>query len=464
MTIATQLAITSLDGLVTNSYEINHVIYAGLTRVGLTGKVEADLASSWKSNANATQWTFTLRPGMKFSDGTPLSADDVLFSFNSVHDNKTALENTYLKPMKSVTKSGDSQIVFTLLQPDAIWDRVITWIPIASATAYKSEGAKKFASAPVGAGPYSVVSYNGTDKVVLKANPHYWDTAPAVANVTMQFVEDPTTRVNGLQSKQYDATLLSGPAVSTAKQAGLTVTSIPSSKVIWLGYNFADAAVKPVAFRQGVSAAIDRSALVKSLINGLGSPIGQLVPPTTTGYSAALAVPAYDVAKAKQLVAASGYAGQTIPLTYPQGSFVPAVKEVAQAVAAYLQSAGIKVQLQGLSQQAFLTAWVGKKLDGMFLMSIQNVLLDGGGNFQFLDTVANTFSDADLLSTYNASLAETDPAKRLTLLAKMSELNNTNQYYTPLFNDDFNYVYSKNFTLTAPASGYLLPQYFRPAS
>ncbi len=463
VTVATELAISSLDGLVTNHYEINHVIYAGLDRLGLTGKVEPDLASSWKANGDATQWTYQLRPNLKFSDGTPLTAKDVLFSFNSVHNNSAALENTYLTPMKSVTASG-STITFTLKQADAIWDRVVTWIPIVSEAAYKKEGAAKFASAPVGAGPYSVVSFDGVGKVKLTVNPHYWGTKPAIANVTMEYVEDPVTRLNGLQSGQFDAALLSGPSVQTAKSAGLTVTSIPSSKVIWLGYNFTSPSVSSLDLRRAVSAAIDRASLVKSLLNGLGAPIGQLVPPTTVGHDKSIAAPAYDVAAAKRLVAASGYKGETIPLNYPLGSFVPAAKNVAQAVASYLQAAGVKVELRATSQQTFLTDWVGKKLDGIYLMSIQNVLLDGGGNFQFLDTVANTFTDPTLTKTYDQSLAEVDPTKRDALLAELSAINNKNQYYTPLFSDEFNYVYSSKLKLTAPASGYLLPQYLSPAS
>ena len=366
--------------------------------------------------------------------------------------------------MKSVTADGTSKITFTLLQPDAIWDRVITWIPIVSSAVYKAEGPKKFATSPIGAGPYTVVSYNGVDKVTLKANAHYWDTKPAVANVTMEFIADATTRVNALQAKQVGATLLSGPSVTTAKNAGFTVKSLPSSKVIWLGYNFNSQSVQSVKLREAVSAAVDRSAIVKSLLGGLGSAIGQLVPPTTIGYDSKISAPTLDVTKAKQLVSASGYSGETIPLTYPIGSFVPSAPEVAQSVASYLSAVGIKVKLVGLAQQTFLTDWIAKKIDGIFLMSIQNVLLDGGGNFQFLDTAVNTFDNSALLPSYNASLADTDPTSRETLLSKLSQINNANQFYTPLFNDDFNYVYSKSFKLNAPASGYLLPQYFSPAS
>jgi ABC-type transport system substrate-binding protein len=134
---------------------------------------------------------------------------------------------------------------------------------------------------------------------------------------------------------------------------------------------------------------------------------------------------------------------------------------MAQAIGNYLKAVGINVKLSAVADTTFLTNWLAKKLSAMYLFSIQRVELDASGTFNFLDVTLATFSDPKPAQLYRQQLAELDANKRKALISELSRLNNDQAYYTPLFTNDFNYVYRKKFNLpTPPANGYPSPQDF----
>lgn len=448
---------TSVHGLITNDAPLTQIIDAALTRVAPDGTVEADLAASWSANADGTVWTYKMRPGLKFSDGSPLTSADVVFSYQTIQANDKSLNRTYIAPLTSITAPDASTVVMTLTAPNAAWPRVTTQIPIQPKATYDPT---TFATKPVGAGPYMLVSYNGTDKVTMTVNPNYWGPKPAIKNASLQYVADQTTRLNGLESGQFDAALLSGANITAAQSAGLTVKSIVSSKVIYMGYNLQSPGLNLLKLRQAISLAIDRSALVKTVLLGYGTPNDQMITSTTFGYDPSVKVPAQDLTQAKQLVQDSGYTGQTIQLDYPNG-YLPDPPDLAQAVANYLKAVGINVKLSQDDATTFLTNWATKKLPAMWLFSAQTVTMDGGGTFLYTEKVLDTSGDPKLLPMYLKQQGELDPKARLADMAAENAYRNQNAYFTPLFSDNFTYVFNKKFSLsTPPANGYPNPQFF----
>lgn len=448
---------TTVDGLVTNDAPLNQILGSSLTMVGLDGSVQPDLATSWSGNSDATVWTFKMRPGVKFSDGSPLTAADVVFSYKTILANQKSLQRTYVTPITEVSAPDPATVVFTLSAPGATWPRVTTQIPIAPAAKYD---ATTFATKPIGAGPYTLTSVSGTEMVTLAANPNYWGPQPAIKNATLRSVADQTTRLNGLQSGQFDVVLLTGASIEAAKAAGFQVTSIPSSKVIYMGYNLQTPPLELLKLRQAVSLAVDRAALVKTIALGYGTPANQMVSETTFGYDPSVKVPTLDVAGAKQLVSDSGYKGQTIQLDYPNG-YIPDPQNLAQAIGGYLQAAGINVKLNQNDAATFLTNWATKKLPAMWLFSAQTVTLEGAGTFNYTDVILDTSGDPKILDLYKRQLAEPDPQKRLAIMAEENAYRNQMAYYTPLFVENFTFAYSKKFSLpTPPRTGYPNPQYF----
>lgn len=457
ITIAIEQTVATMDGLVGNSAPVNQIIGAALVRVAPDGSAAPDLAESWTSNADATVWTFTLKPDLVFSDGTPLTAEDVVFSYRTVQENEESLQRSYIGPLQSVEAQGPTTVVFTLNAPNATWPRIVTNLAIAPEESYDPA---TFATQPIGAGPYTVVSFNGTDTMTVAANPNYHGDPPAIPEATVQYVADETTRLNGLQSGQFDVALLAGNNVTVAESAGLAVESVTGSKVIYLGYDAGSGPMANEKLRQAIGYAVDRAALVDTILLGYGEPVNQMVSSTTFGYDPAAPVPARDVERARQLVAESGYAGEPVPLRYPTG-YVPAPADLSQAVANYLTEIGITVTLEPQDASAFLTDWAENNLGALWLFSAQTVTLEGAGTFRFVDQQLHTAADPTMPTLYDTMVGQGDDAQRLATMAEMNRIRTERAYYTPLFVQNFVYVHDPAFTLaTPPANGYPNPAFF----
>ena len=462
VTIATASTLTSIDGTLENYDEINQTIYSSLVALGPTGQTVPQLATSWTSNADATVWTFTLRPGVKFSDGSALTAADVVWTYQADMKNAKSLQNADVSYVKGITGSGNT-VTMTLNAAVAPWPRLTALIPIVSQKAYQSMGATAFGSKPVGSGPYMVTNYDHVGTVTLKANPHYFGTAPTFSNVKVTAVDSDTTRLTGLQSGSYNVARITPTGEQSLNgSASVKTASIESDEVVYLGLNALTSPLTSVALRQAVSYAIDRSAITKSLFNGKANPVGQLVAPATVGYAKSVQAQAYDLAKAKSLVAASGYAGQTIYLDYPSDGVTPLPTQTAEAVANYLAKAGIHVKLRGTTQNTFLTNWFTKKLPGIYLFEFKPTTLDAQGVFTYLynaKTGVALYNDPtmDALETRQAS--QTDSSQRLQTLTQLSQRSAQQGYYAPLFDTTALYGYtSSRLKATPRVDGDILPQ------
>ena len=466
ITIAFSTPITSLDGTVSIDQEYNELIYDSLTKFSRAGKLAPDLATSWSSNHAATVWTFHLRPRVLFSTGTPLTTGDILFSYHTAAANPKSAQQTYVSQIAHASAPNARTVVFKLKAPNSVWANSVSFVPIVSEKAYKAEGATRFATAPVGSGPYAVTSYNQVDTIRLRANTHYWAGPPPIAEVVVKVVPTDTTRLAGLESGQFAAATLDGTDVSTARRAGLGVVSGPAPTVAYLGYDVKAPGLESAQLRRAISYAIDRPAVVSKILDGAGGATDQILAPTVFGYDPSLQPPAYSVAKAKQLVSSSGYHGQPITLTYPNGGgFLPAIDEIAQTTGNFLEAAGIKVKLVAEDSNAFLSDWIAKKLPGIFLFSQNLPSLDGSGGFQYTGTVANSFSSPEVTKLYNEQLSIRTPSERKNVLQKLSRVYVANAYYTPLFYPNTNYVYNKSkVNLPFEASGFLVPEDMAPAS
>ena len=461
VTIATASTLTSIDGTLENYDEINQTIYSSLVALGPTGKTVPQLATSWTSNADATVWTFTLRSGVKFSDGSPLTAADVVWTYQTDMKNAKSLQNADVSYVKSITSTGNT-VTMTLNAAVAPWPRLTALIPIVSQQAYQKMGASAFGSKPVGSGPYMVTNYDHVGTVTLKANPNYFGTAPTFPNVKVTAVDSDTTRLTGLQSGAYDVARIT-PTGEQSLRGGTTKTaSVESDEVVYLGLNALTSPLTNVKLRQAVSFAIDRSAITKSLFNGEANPVGQLVAPATVGYSSQVKPVDQDLAKAKQLVAASGYSGQTIYLDYPSDGVTPLPTQTAEAVANYLSKAGINVKLRGTTQNTFLTNWFTKKLPGIYLFEFKPATLDAQGVFTYLynaKTGVALYNDPTMDTLEAKQASQTNSAERLTTLTALSQRSVDQGYYAPLFSTTALYGYnSAKVRVTARVDGDILPQ------
>jgi len=291
-------------------FSIQRPIYEGLVGFDKAGKLVPELATSWTASPDATVFTFDLRKGVTFQDGTPFNAQAVKTYFDWVIDpaNHFVRQSLY-NVIKSIDVVSEYQVKFTLSKPFGamLYTFAHPAGRIVSPAAIKKYG-KDVSKHPVGTGPFEFVSWTPGQKIVLKANPSYWGTAPKVSELDFLFVPNAATRVAMLQSgeAQFIEDLppqLVDPIKSNSK---LSVSANPSIYVRYMAMNTQIKPFNDQRVRQALNYAVDKSTFVNVIAKGYGTELTAPIAKQVTGYAPQTPY-AYDVEKAKQLLAEAGY-------------------------------------------------------------------------------------------------------------------------------------------------------------
>ncbi len=291
-------------------FTIERSIYDGLVGFDKAGKLVPELATSWTANSAATEFTFDLRKGVKFQDGTPFNAEAVKTYFDWVKDpaNKFKRASLY-NNIKSIDVVSDYQVKFTL---DKAFGAMLFNFAhpagrIVSPAAIAKYG-KDVAKHPVGTGAYAFVSWTPGQKIVLKANPDYWGGAPKAAEEDFLFVPNAATRVAMLQSgeAQFIEDLPPELVKSMQGNSNIKVTAAPSIYVRYMTMNTQRKPFNDQRVRQALNYAVDKQAVLNVIAKGYGTELTAPIAKSVIGYAAQKPYP-YDPAKAKQLLAEAGY-------------------------------------------------------------------------------------------------------------------------------------------------------------
>ena len=313
LVIANAVKVDTLDpeaNSVNESIWLDQNLYSRLLQPNATGTgLLPDLASSWTVAPNGLSYTFHLRPDAKFSNGSPVTASDVVFSINR----SRAFAGGWgflLTAVKTITAPDAHTVVITLSQPHAplLADLAMYAYSVIPESLVKTQGASFFQH-PVGSGPFMVTSYNPDSEVDLARNPHFYGTKPKISKVRVLIVPDDNTRVLMLESKKAD--VIENPPGNLVEQInktpGLSVQLYPSTRVdiIQLDQHFAP--FKNVLVRQALNYAINRQAIVQLAYQGHATPGASFMPYKMKFFDSGIAPYPYDPAKAKQLLAKAGY-------------------------------------------------------------------------------------------------------------------------------------------------------------
>ena len=239
-----------------------------------------------------------------------------------------------------------------------------------SPTAAKALGMQDLGRAPVGTGPYKLAKWVAGDHIPLVANKDYWRGAPKMDEITWKFVPQSSSRSALLRAGDVDfVESLDGPdLVSVQSDPNLVVNRIPLLSWNFVGVNTKTKPFDNVKVRQAISYAIDANALIKSVLLGAGLPQSQLVPKGMLGYREDFKGYAYTPARAKQLLAEAGYPnGFDTELWYATG-YTSSVKELSEAIQAYLQAVGIRARIVVND----LPAWAAARREGRIPMIFMN--------------------------------------------------------------------------------------------
>lgn len=413
-------------------------VFDALTRIGPDGSVQPLLATSWQASNEGKTWEFTIRPNVKFHDGTTLTVEDIVWNFKRLATEEKSIVRTYVAKVKDVEAVGSDKVRFTLTESFAPFDRQMSLISIIPRKAFEELGPQRFSISPVGSGPFKVIRWVKDDRVELEAFADYWGGVPKIKNVNFRPVPSESARASALVSGELDIVPILPPAMvdNLSQRQNVKVVKVPSNKVVYLGFDTNNPLLANVKVRQAVDLAIDRKALTSRLLRGLGVPAGEVLAPVTFGYTDNIKATEYNVARAKQLVSESGYKGEKIVLQYPTNNLAFG-QEVAQAIANYLGAVGINVELQGMEYAAFFPLWGQKKLNGMHLFAfgpsimdaelVLSSLYDKNGRVYWVDPQVQ-----DLLVQQRA---ETNPEKRRALIGKIMQLSAENLPYAALYNE-----------------------------
>jgi peptide/nickel transport system substrate-binding protein len=309
------------------------------------------LAESYKRIDDNT-WEFKLRKNVVFQNGEPFDAKDVKFSIDRVLSaNEKSPQRGWINTVTSVQVVDNSTVRIVTNGPDPVLPARLTLIFMVPDQYVKEVGTEKFATNPVGTGPYKIGKWERGDYLDLDANPTYWGKAPIVKQARFRTIADTAARLAALRSGDVQLTtnLPADYLESIKKTAGLTVSTAPSSRVMFIALvNTKKGPLQDVRVRQAINHAVDVKAIINGVLLGYGnrsgSVNGHLLRLLGTDYKEPLYD--YNPAKAKQFLAAAGYPnGFEISLDSPNGRY-PMDKDISQVVASQLRQVGIKVNVK----------------------------------------------------------------------------------------------------------------------
>jgi peptide/nickel transport system substrate-binding protein len=350
---------TDTDGAANQSYM--DAIFGELYQLGQGGKWIPDLATNISAANGGKTWVFTLRQGVKFTDGTPFNAQAVDYNWQRDLKSSCTCKPEFLAP-PTITVTGPYTIDLSLPYVDAplladLQDDIFNWI--ASPTAVQKMGESAFALKPVGAGPFTVVSDSPSTDLVLKANPHYWQKGlPYLKTLTFKPVLDDETALKDLESgagQAYEG--MSTPSLAPVFKAHFTTTTEPSTSPYDIQLNTAIAPFNNILAREAIYYATDTPLLDSKLFGdaypvtqSFTAPAGLFYEPKVPGYIT------YDLAKAQALVKQVG--GISISLKTITS---PVAQTLDEGLAEMWEAAGMKVTLQNYDLTGLISVFLSGK-------------------------------------------------------------------------------------------------------
>lgn len=344
-----------------SSFRVMEQIYEGLLRFDNQLQLQPALAESWTISPDGREYTFKLRPGVKFHDGTPLTAEDVKYSFERVLNPETSSpQRSRIALIEAMEVLSPTEIKFTLREPFAPFLDTMPLISIVPRNFEEKVGDPKVNT--LGTGPFKLAEF-GPDFVRLVRNEAYWeDGLPYLDEVIIRQIPDPSTLRSALRTGQLDLIFGFGVDVTTAGSfAGLPdfkVISVPGLNYSLLGIQNARKPFDDVRVRQALSLAIDRQQIAEIVYFGRSAVAGPL-PPAVSKWDPlpSSELPNYtrDVETAKALLEEAGATNLTFKIM-PIPT-VPETIQIAQVIQAQLKDVGVETEVESVDFATFLQRW-----------------------------------------------------------------------------------------------------------
>ena len=422
ITVAIQLEPPNLDPTGGAAQAIDSVLYSnvfeGLTRFMADGSVVAGLASGWDISEDGLTYTFTLRDGVTFHDGTTMDAEDVKFSLDRARaEDSTNAQKGLFADIAEVTVIDPLTVQVTLSQENGSFLFNMAW---GDAVIVAPESIETIASNPIGTGAFTFTDWVQGDRLELARNENYWGDAPALETATFRFISDPTAAFAAVMAEDVDA-FVGFPAPENLPQ----FEADPRFQVLVgntegetiLSTNNMMPPFDNVLVRQALALAIDRQAIIDGAMFGYGTPIGTHFAPHNPDYVDLLANSQHDPDRARELLAEAGFAdGFTTTLKLPPPSYA---RRGGEIIAAQLRDVGIEAEISNLEWAQWIEEVFTGKDFGLTIVS-HTEPMDIGiyANPDYYFQYDNIVFQA-VMEKLNAT---TDPAMRSELMAAAQEI------------------------------------------
>jgi peptide/nickel transport system substrate-binding protein len=352
------------------SHAVIEQVYSTLMALDADAKPYPDLAQSVDVSPDGLTYSFKLRSGVAFHDGTPLAAEDVKFTLERLKDPKTGYSYAaQVEPIKAIDVVDPQTVRLTLSEPSGPL-LVNLAFPGSSIVSKKIvESGKDINAEPIGTGPYKFVGYQPRTAIKLTRNPDYYEKPkPYIENLEYDIISDATAITTALQSGVVNfSNVIPAKDWETIKaNPDLTTAPIEGGRWFWIMVNNTKPPLDNPKVRQAIAYAIDRQAICDAVFYGLATPIlGGVVPSWNWGHAPDLKVfsPHGDPAKAKALLAEAGHP-QGLDLTFHVGSDWQNLMSIAPIVQENLKAIGVNLKIVTMGTTEYMDkVWGGTKYD-----------------------------------------------------------------------------------------------------
>lgn len=372
---------------------------------------EPRVAESYEISEDGLDYTFHLRSGITFHDGTPVTADDVVFSIELYKASE--YQGSQISMLSSVEATDESTVVCHLDSPYAPFLEGILSPNICSKAYYESDP-DAFVTDPMGCGSYKFVSRATGSNIVLTANEDYYRGAPAIKDIKFEVIPEAATKAIALQTGEVGfADIDSSVLAQLQANPAITITEVPTSSFCYVSMNLEKEPFNDVKVRQAINYAINRENLVAVCYDGEAEVNSNICAKNRNGYSEEQLQYTYDPEKAKELLAEAG-----ITTPYNLGEILVAEKysNLATVIQNDLQAVGLEVTI---AVKEF-NAYIGDLTSGNYSITALNMTLEGDTQSlemafttDYIGTANNArYSDAEMDELFNQTRSETDADKR----------------------------------------------------
>ncbi len=429
------------------SFEVLENVFDTLVEPDANLEMRPALATSWETSPDQLVWTFHLRRAVTFHDGSRFGADDVVYSYRRIIDEKLANVDKFSAVTDIRARDADT-VVIRVAHPTPNLLTNLGGFKGMAIVSRKNVESGQIATNPVGTGPFAFVSRTSGDSIVLKANARYWGPRPKVPGVTFEFITEPSTAMSALQAGEIDWTDSVPPQriAQLKEDDSLKLAVTPSNDYWYLALNEARAPWSDPRVRQAIAFGIDRQSIVQATSYGSAT-ANQLAIPQGNPWYTPYDRYRYDTDQAKRLLERAGIHPHQMDMLVT--SEYPETVTAAQVIADNLDPLGIKVNIRTVDFATWLDEQNSGHFDMLMMGWLGNIDPDdfyyaqhhtGGSNN------AQKFSNADVDRLLDAGRVETNRQRRQIDYAKVATIVADQVSYIYLYNPSVIQAWTTNLT------------------